>query len=253
MSAAGREQPCALRPQWPLPDRVRALTTLRSGGMSSGPWSSFNLGDQVGDDPEAVAANRRLLVDHFALPASPNWLRQVHGREVVVLPGGGSSPEADAAVTREPGVVCAVLTADCLPVFLGDRQGQAVGIAHAGWRGLAAGVIEAAVEAMDVAPGQLHAWLGPAISQAAFEVGGEVREAMLAEDPGADAAFQASGQRWRADLYRLAARRLESLGVAGVHGGGRCTFSEREAFFSHRREAPCGRMASLIWLENEGD
>lgn len=241
-------------PDWPVSGRVRALTTRRhlpgDGGASEGPWASFNLGDHVGDRPEAVAANRRRLRERLALPAEPAWLRQVHGTGVVELPTGPGEPTGDAAVATSPGPVCAILTADCLPVFLARRDGTAVGLAHAGWRGLAAGVIEHTVARLPGEPSALAAWLGPAIGPDAFQVGDEVRAAFLDRDPGAAEAFVRDREgRWRADLYGLAARRLAALGVAWVGGGGACTFSEPARYFSHRREAPCGRMASLIWID----
>lgn len=235
-----------IRPDWPAPARVQAFMTTREGGVSGPPWGSFNLGDHVGDDPAAVAVNRARLRQH--LPAEPGWLRQVHSARVVEL-GRDTEREADAAVCRVPGEVCAVLTADCLPVLFCDRAGSVVAAAHAGWRGLAAGVLEATVAAMRVPPGEILAWLGAAIGPRAFEVGDEVREAFLAQHGAAAGAFlpQAPG-KWLADLYALARIRLAASGVAAVYGGGRCTFSETDTFFSYRREGVTGRMASLIWL-----
>ncbi|MBL8447217.1 MAG: peptidoglycan editing factor PgeF [Zoogloeaceae bacterium] len=224
------------------------LSTRRGGGCSTGPYASWNLGDHVGDAPTAVASNREHL--RTRLPEDPVWLRQVHGTVVVdadALPNG--IPEADAAVARRPGRVCAVLTADCLPVLLCDREGKVVGAAHAGWRGLLMGILELTVDAMAV-PGQnLMAWLGPAIGPAAFEVGGEVRSAFIAEDPGATTGFApgAAPGKWWADLPWLARRRLARCGVVTVFGGNRCTYSEAADFFSYRRDGVTGRMASLIW------
>lgn len=236
-------------PEWPAPSRVRAVATTRLGGVSRPPFDTLNLGAHVGDDPQAVAANRARLAAALALPEAPRWLDQVHGSAVAEAGGVVSRCEADASHTAAPGVVCAVLTADCLPVLLCDRAGTRVAAAHGGWRGLAGGVLEAAVAAMGV-PGQdLLAWLGPAIGPGAFEVGGEVREAFLAADPGAEGAFRPSaGGRWLADLYELARRRLARCGVSGVYGGGFCTYRDRERFYSYRRDGRTGRMASLIWL-----
>jgi YfiH family protein len=220
--------------------------TTRAGGVSQPPWDSFNLGDHVGDDPAHVAANRAQL--RSGLPAEPGWLKQVHSARVVEL-GRDTDFEADASFTREKGRVCAVLTADCLPVLFSDRAGSVVAAAHAGWRGLAGGVLEATVAAMQVQPGEILAWMGAAIGPQAFEVGDDVREAFVAQHPDAAAAFvpHAPG-KWLADIYALARIRLAAVGVQAVHGGGRCTFSETETFFSYRRDGTTGRMASLIWL-----
>ncbi len=234
---------------WPAPAGVHAGHTVRAGGTSVGPFASLNLGAHVGDEAVAVAANRARLCAELRLAAEPLWLKQVHGREVAAHDGNAREPVADAAVTFAPGRVLAVLTADCLPVVIAGRDGGRVGIAHAGWRGLAAGVIEATVAALRAPGEELLAWLGPAIGPAAFEVGGEVRDALLAADPGATAAFAANARgRWQADLYRLAGRRLERLGVA-VNGGGACTFADADRYFSFRREARTGRMATLAWLD----
>jgi len=238
-----------IRPDWPAPPTVRACVTTRHGGVSDGPFASLNLADHVGDDPAAVAMNRSLLRAALDLPAEPVWLEQVHGNRVVdldrdLLP----RPRGDAAVSRRPGAVCAVLTADCLPVLLCDRAGTVVGAAHAGWRGLAAGVVEALAAAMGRPGTELIAWLGPAIGPAAFVVGPEVHACFTQRDPGAAACFRRHGEgRWRADLYALARRRLEALGVE-VHGGGFCTVSD-DRFFSYRRDGVTGRMAALIWRE----
>ena len=243
-----RAAPEFLRPGWPAPARVRAAMTTRAGGVSTGPFASFNLATHVGDDPAAVAENRRRLRDALALPAEPAWLEQVHGARVVLLPEPAAGP-ADAAVTFTAGSVCAVLVADCRPVFLSGRDGDRVGIAHAGWRGLAAGVLEATVAALACDPGRLVAWLGPAIGPRAFEVGGEVRDAFLARDAGAAAAFVPGREgRWLADLASLARRRLAAAGVAAVTGGELCTHSDAARFYSYRRDGVTGRMAALAWL-----
>jgi YfiH family protein len=220
-----------------------------------GACASFNLASNVGDAPAAVAANRARLAAALGLTSAPRWLRQVHGVGVSVqrpepADGAREPPEADAAVAFEPGVVLAVLSADCLPVVLAHRSGGRIGIAHAGWRGLAAGVIERTVAALAAPAAELTAWLGPAIGPAAFEVGAEVRAAFVAADAGAASAFVANARgRWQADLYQLAGRRLQQLGVAPVAGGGACTYTETERFFSFRRDRVCGRMATLVWVE----
>ena len=272
-----------ITPDWPAPARVRAASTLRAGGVSRGPYASLNLSAGVGDDEAAVARNRRIFARMLDLPDEPLWLRQVHGTTVLELdadlnlnpdvdgaeppaagrgagptPAGPTTcaapsappPVADGAVTSRRGQPCVVLTADCLPVLLCDTAGTRVGIAHAGWRGLAGGVLESAVRKMSVDAGRLLAWIGPGIGPAAYEVGDDVLERFAVSDPEAAGCFTAnSNGRWQADLYGLARRRLRTSGVAAVHGGGWCTHTESERFFSHRREAPCGRMATAIWLE----
>jgi YfiH family protein len=235
-------------PDWPAPANVRALQTLRSGGVSPLPWSSLNLGDHVGDDALHVAENRGRV--RSCLPREPAWLRQVHGTVAVNAAKCPESPEADAAWTGESGVVCAVMTADCLPVLFCDQAGSVVAAAHAGWRGLQAGVLEETVRCMNVPPEQLMAWLGPAIGPARFEVGGEVREAFVEADVCADNAFiPAANGKWLADLYQLARLRLIRAGVEQVYGGGWCTVDDEKRFFSYRRDGVTGRMASLIWLD----
>ncbi len=238
-------------PDWPAPGRVRAIVTTRSGGVSTGAYAGLNLGERVGDDPECVSRNRAIV--RACLPAAPQWMRQVHGTAVIDV---GTAPtevkaevEADAAVARTPRQVCAVLTADCLPVLLCDRDGSVVGIAHAGWRGLAAGIIDGVVRAMNAPPGNLMAYLGPGIGPRTYEVGGEVREVFVRQDARAAAAFAPRpGGKYLADLYALARQRLAAAGVGEVHGGEFCTLSEAR-FFSFRRDRNTGRMASLIWIE----
>jgi len=222
--------------------------TTREGGVSQAPWASLNLGDHVGDNPVHVAANRARLRQQ--LPNEPAWLRQVHSARVVEI-GREPNPEADAAYSRQSGQVCAVLTADCLPVLFCDRAGSVVAAAHAGWRGLAGGVLEATVAAMRVPPGEILVWMGAAIGPQAFEVGDEVREAFIAQHAEASEAFvpQPMPGKWLADIYRLARIRLNHAGVQAIYGGGRCTYQEAEAFYSYRRDGVTGRMASLIWLE----
>lgn len=241
-----------LVPAWPAPAKVRAMQTTRAGGCSAAPWDSLNLGDHVGDDPACVRANRARL--RSGLPGEPAWLKQVHGTRVVDAALSASVvSEADAAYARQPGAVCVVMTADCLPVLFCNRAGTVVAAAHAGWRGLQAGVLEATIAAMAEAPGELLAWLGPAIGPACFEVGDDVRTAFVGSDPEAAAAFApASPGKWLADIYRLAERRLHAVGLTSIHGGGRCTVSDRERYFSYRRDGVTGRMATLIWLAADG-
>ena len=245
-----------LVPGWPAPPTVRALTTTRVGGESSGPYASFNLATHVGDDPRQVAENRAALCARLGLPAEPTWLTQVHGTGVVdagALPGADGAPVADASVTDRPGPVCAVLTADCLPVLFCTRDGSRVGAAHAGWRGLSAGVLEATLAALGHPPAEVLAWLGPGIGPRAYEVGEVVRGAFLAPDPGTADAFTPSGRpgHWLADMYALARRRLARAGVEEVHGGGLCTYEDGERFYSYRRDGVTGRIATLVWIGTE--
>lgn len=237
-------------PDWPAPARVRAITTTRYGGVSRGCYASMNPADHVGDDADTVAGNRQRLQQVLDLPAAPVWLQQVHGTAVVDAAVAGATPEADAAYSTRTGVVCAVLTADCLPVLLTDTAGECVAVIHAGWRGLAAGVIEQAVKAIGPPGERLLAWLGPAIGPQAFQVGAEVRDAFEAHDAVATEAFrQAPEGAWYADLYRLARQRLADVGVTAVHGGGLCSFTDSDRFYSYRRDGTTGRMATLIWLD----
>lgn len=240
-------------PDWPAPPTVRALITTRRGGVSRGVYTSLNLGDHVGDDPQAVADNRALVSSRAR--ARPLWLKQVHGTRVVDAAACLSSdpegvPEADAAMTRQLGVACAVMTADCLPVIFCDRAGTVVAAAHAGWRGLLDGVLEATIASMAVSGSELIAYLGPAIGPSAFEVGDEVRSAFVAVSEEAASAF-CPGQRgkWLADIYELARQRLAAQGVTHIHGGSYCTVTDAARFFSYRRDGQTGRMASLVWLD----
>lgn len=238
-----------IRPDWPAPARVHALSTTRAGGVSRGVYASLNLGEHVGDDVACVAENRkRLQVD--LVGAAPRWLQQVHGVRVARLAGAPVTEAADASVTAVGGQACVVMTADCLPVLFCDRAGTRVAAAHAGWRGLSAGVLEATIKAMDVAPDQMLAWMGPAIGPGAYEVGEEVRARFVAGAPQSAAAFRTGKAhgKWWCDLYSLARQRLRAAGVQAVYGGGFCTYTERERFFSFRRDGECGRMATLIWL-----
>jgi len=282
--------PGLITPEWPAPPGVRAAFTLRTGGVSAAPYDSLNMGAAIGDAPEAVAENRRLVREALGLPCEPVWLEQVHGTHVVALGGGawagggdtagsgGASaggrgaavgnggahaardragavaavavPKGDASVAWGPRRVCAIRVADCMPVLFAARDGGVVGAAHAGWRGLAGGVLEATVARMGVPASQLIAWMGPAIGQANFEVGEDVRLAFTGVDPEAASAFVPNARgRWQCDLYALARRRLAAMGVSGVYGGGWCTFADSERFFSYRRSSQCGRMAALIWID----
>jgi polyphenol oxidase len=264
-----------IEPDWPARGGVRALSTLRIGGVSEAPYASLNLGGHVDDVRSAVAENRRRLAAAAGLPAEPRWLTQVHGANVVDLDAfaggeavsragadtagglevtggaGDTGPiAADAAFSRRPGRVCAILTADCLPILFTADGGDLVAAAHAGWRGLAGGVIEATIRALGVPPERLMAWLGPAIGPRHFEVGAEVREALLEGDGGAQATFVPNARgRFMADLDGIARRRLATLGVGRVYGGGVCTYADGERYFSHRRDGITGRQATLIWLE----
>ena len=241
-------EPVWIVPDWPAASSVRALMTTRSGGVSQGPYASLNLGLKVEDDPQVVARNRARLRE--SLPAEPKWIAQVHGSRVVDAATLQGLEEADGSVSRQPGTVCAVMVADCLPVLLSDRSGTVVGAAHAGWRGLAAGVIENTVNAMRVDPSELVAWMGPAIGPGAFEVGADVRSAFVDRDPGSAAAFADHRPgKWLADLFWLARRRLDAIGVTEIHGGGLCTVSDPQRFFSHRRDRVSGRMAALVWIQ----
>ena len=236
-------------PEWPAPAGVKALITTRNGGVSRGPFASFNLGFRAGDDPEAVIANRVRL--RRFLPQEPKWLAQQHGTRVVEVDGIDDAPRADASIARGPGTVCAIMVADCVPVLFTDRSGTLVAAAHAGWRGLAGGVIENTVRSMGVAPGEVLAYLGPGIGPKAFEVGVEVRDAFVARDALAASAFAPErAGKWLADLYALARLALTRAGVTRVHGGGLCTLSDSLRFYSYRRDRVTGRMAALIWRES---
>jgi YfiH family protein len=245
-------------PDWPAPANVRAMVTTRLGGVSSPPWDSFNLAQHVGDNVTNVDSNRKLL--RACLPAEPVWLNQVHGTLCVDADQVGVDNTADAAYAFRAGVVCAVMTADCLPVLLCRADGSAVAAVHAGWRGLSAGVIEATVSALNLSgelvrnadrPGiELMAWLGPAIGPAAFEVGDEVRAEFIAHDETAAQAFRpGTGGKWWCDIYQLARQRLWACDVRRITSADFCTVSDSRRFFSYRRDGVTGRMASLIWME----
>jgi YfiH family protein len=236
---------------WPAPASVKAVTTTRTGGVSEAPYNQLNLGDHVGDDPVSVATNRQRLLTHLNLQQPAQWLKQVHGTQVIEAQSDSIVREADALFSRDKGVACVIMTADCLPVFLTNSDGSQVAAAHAGWRGLVSGVLEATVATFEQ-PNSLYAWLGPAIGPEAFEVGQEVYDAFVADMPEAEAAFKVSpshSDRWLADIYQLARLRLQRAGVTAIYGGDFCTFSDADRFYSYRREAVTGRMASLIWIE----
>lgn len=236
-----------ITPDWPAPANVKALQTTRHGGVSTGVYASLNLGDHVKDDAQHVAANRQLLSAY--MPSEPVWLNQVHGIRVIDAALSSCLESADASFTIRKQVVCVTMTADCLPVLLCDHAGTAVAAVHAGWRSLCDGVIEATVAAMPVPADQLMAWLGPAIGPEAFEVGSEVRAQFMAKAAQAESAFKAKSDKWLGDLYTIARQRLRQLGVAQVYGGGRCTYSESDTFFSFRRDGDTGRMGTFIWIE----
>ena len=254
MNARRGHQLKLITPDWPVPPVVRALVSTRCGGVSTGSYAALNLGTHVGDDAVAVSENRRRL--RAVLPTEPVWLEQVHGIEVVDADGvaAGSVPTGDAAVARQAGVVCAVMTADCLPVLFASDDGEVVAVAHAGWRGLQAGVLEATVAAMGVAPHRILAWLGPAIGPRAFEVGEEVRQAFVSVFRAHDEAFSPTGHagKWWADIYRLARQRLALAGVSQIHGGGECTWHDPDRFFSYRRDGTTGRFVTLTWRAPPG-
>ena len=235
-------------PDWPAPANVKALQTTRQGGISVAPYDSLNLGLHVGDDPVRVNRNRQSLAP--LMPSEPVWLEQVHGTVVANADAAGCRVQADACIARNRGSVCVVMTADCLPVLLCDEAGSVVGAAHAGWRGLCDGVIEATVREMGVAPQRLLAWLGPTIGREAFEVGGEVRTAFMAHDAKAAEAFTPHGDqgKYHADIYLLARQRLNALGVDRIYGENFCTYHQQDKFFSYRRDGVTGRMGTFIWL-----
>jgi len=240
-----------IQPQWPASAHVKALQTTRIGGVSAAPYASLNLGAHVNDDPIAVAKNRQLLSPY--LPSEPVWVNQVHGVEVIDAATSGCLQNADASFTTKPNVVCVTMTADCLPVLLCDKKGSVVAAAHAGWRGLCDGVIEAAVARMQVPASEILVWLGPAIGPNAFEVGDDVKVQFLAQDGNAELAFRRHGDKWLCNMYLIARQRLNALGVTEVFGASVnedfCTYSDEARFFSFRRDNVTGRMASMIWLE----
>ncbi len=246
-------EPVFLRPEWPAPSGVRAAFTTRSGGHSAAPWAALNLGARVGDDPASVAANRAAVVRGLGLPAPPQWLHQVHGTELVAAADDGVERIGDACWTRQPGLVCAVQSADCLPMLLCDRAGTLVAAVHGGWRGLAAGIVQRVLIGLGVAPDSLLAWLGPAICGRCYEVGDEVRAAFRGGEGDRLADQFRPAERpghWLADLHGIARAQLQASGVPAdaIHGGELCTLEDGRRFYSHRRDGVTGRMAALIWL-----
>jgi YfiH family protein len=239
-----------IKPNWPAPSHIHACTTLRTGGVSQSPYDQFNLGTNVGDHPEHVLKNCELLKNTLALVNDPIWIRQTHSTIVVEATLENLRQEADASFTHKKNQVCVVLTADCLPILLTNQQGTQVAAIHAGWRGLANGIIEATLNKLNSPSQELLAWLGPAISGPCYEVGNEVREQFLAVTPDAEKAFTPSpNQRWLADLYELARIRLRKQGVDRIYGGEYCTYTDKSRFYSYRRDGQqTGRMASLIWM-----
>lgn len=246
--------PSLIAPDWPAPENVKAFSTLRTNGYSKAPFDRFNLGDHVGDLSEAVQLNRQSLQHVLGDQLRFHWLTQVHGTEVVVLDEQADLPPADAVTTESVNQVCLVMTADCLPVIFSNTSGSKVAAAHAGWRGLCDGVLEATVRTLNCPAKELMAWMGPAIGPAAFQVGAEVVEAFSAHDEKAENCFIADPQhadKWLGDLYQLARQRLSSLGIEAVYGGGECTFSNPDRFFSYRRDGQTGRMATGIWIASQ--
>ena len=242
----------AIYPNWQAPKNIKALTTVRSGGVSLPPFDSFNLGDHVCDDPKAVQQNRSLLVDKFDLPHQPLLLTQTHSTKVIELPFTGSNVEADAVYTQQANQVCLVMTADCLPVLFFNKEGTEVAAAHAGWRGLCDGILEETVAKFKCPTSDIIAWLGPAIGPTAFQVGEEIIEQFCAFDSNAKLAFipdLTTRGKFLGNLYQLATQRLNKLGITEISGGGHCTYTEQDKFFSYRRDKKTGRMASLIWIE----
>ena len=238
-------------PPWTVPQQIRALTTTRVGGISSAPYDELNLADHVGDQSEAVVANRRILRQKLALPGPPVWLSQVHGTNVVDAAMVSEGVIADGSFTNEAGVVCAVMTADCLPLFLCSQDGDKVGILHVGWRGLCDGVIESGLKRFAVPVRQLITATGPAIGPGAYEVGEDVYVQFAHVKEDIKLGFQPSNRsgHWLVNLYRLVELRLKRLGVRQVFTVDACTYTQKEDYFSYRREHQCGRMASLIWID----
>jgi polyphenol oxidase len=238
---------------WPAPESVVAVSTTRCGGRSVAPFDKLNLGLHVGDQAEHVLQNRKRLEHDLSLPQSPCWLDQVHGERVLELPPiKPSKLQADAAFTRQEGVVCAVLTADCLPVFFTDKEGRYVAVAHAGWRGLLAGVLLSTLARLPIPPGQVMVWLGPAIGPKHFAVGDEVRQSFVQCQQDYQQAFVSDGGKWLMDIWLLARVQLQRAGVSQIFGGGLCTVTDHERFFSFRRDGITGRMAHLIWINPRG-
>jgi len=248
--APSYQNPHYLYPDWPAPQNVHAISTTRHGGVSRPPFDSMNLGTHVKDDLKNVQKNRQILSQTLNLETSPFWLNQIHSNIVSNLDSQQPLVDADAAVTQQRQRSCIVMSADCLPVLFCNTAGTVVAASHAGWRGLDAGILEKTVKAMQCSPENILAWLGPAIGASVFEVGDEVRHAFMHSDPIAQQAFKAQGKgKWLADIYQLATQRLNRIGVQNIYGGGECTYNDTQRFYSYRREAKTGRMASLIWMD----
>jgi YfiH family protein len=241
-----------IQPDWPAPPWIKAYTTLRTGGTSPAPYNDFNLALDVGDKTEVVESNRVLLQQTLNLPTEPIWIKQIHSNIVIPALDENKHKQADASFSKNINQICAVLTADCLPVLLCDRQGSFVAAIHAGWRGLTNGIIEKTLFAIQPGNGQILAWLGPAISQKHFEVGDEVRDCFLQNDPSAASAFIPTKiGHWLCDLYTLARLQLKKIGISAIYGGEYCTFRDVDKFYSYRRDTrTTGRIASLIWRAN---
>ncbi|MGO2305924.1 MAG: purine nucleoside phosphorylase YfiH [Providencia sp.] len=238
-------------PDWPQPKNIASCSTTRIGGVSLPPFDSLNLGCHVDDDPKAVSENRCRLISLAQLPQQPLWLEQVHGTTVLHLDNGIiKSKQADAVYTNTVEQVCAIMTADCLPVLFCNKNGTEVAAAHAGWRGLCNGVLENTVAKFSCPPDEIMAWLGPAIGPEKFEVGAEVRDAFLNQSSEFSLAFTSHGDKYLADIYLLARKKLQAVGIISIYGGSFCTVTEENRFFSYRREGKTGRMASLIWINN---
>lgn len=238
-------------PDWDAPARVRAVSTTRHGGISRSPWEGLNLGLHVGDDDKSVQRNRDILVEKLGLTSQPFWLNQVHGVSVANASNVQDQVDADASFCCKTGPVCVVMTADCLPVILTDHEGSCVAAAHAGWRGLLDGVLEATIEALPADNSSIIAWMGPAIGPQAFEVGAEVYAQFTEQSPDFGRAFsRGEGDKWMMDIYEIAKQRMLNMGIHHVYGGGLCTYSDPERFFSYRRDGQTGRMATLVWLES---
>lgn len=242
----------AVFPNWPAPANIQAFTTTRVGGVSAVPFDSFNLGDHVGDEGNAVKTNRALLVEKFNLPQTPLFLTQTHSTRVIQLPYFGNNLAADATYTNQPNQVCVVMSADCLPVLFTNKQGTEVAAAHAGWRGLCDGILEETVKCFRAPTRDIIAWLGPAIGPTAFQVERNVVEQFAAFDLSASTAFKPDPTqegKYLGNLYQIAEQRLNKLGIREIFGGHHCTVNEKELFFSYRREGKTGRMASVIWFK----
>ena len=240
-----------LQPQWPAPSKIKSYTSTRLGGFSRAPYDSFNLANHVGDELFNVRQNRQLLKSQLHIPSDPCWLNQVHSTKVIQIEQPlREAVEADASFTRKLSIVCAVLTADCLPLLVCDKKGTTIASIHAGWRGLAGGVIDKTIAALDLPSSQLLVWLGPAISQSCFEVGNEVKEKFDRLDYNTDKAFcQKADGKWLLDIYQIARANLNDLGIENIYGGDQCTFRQGDKFFSYRRDGITGRMASIIWMQ----